>query len=76
MKRIALALLHIAWLGGLWFGLAPGTEAGPASPASGLLLTDQRGLFRLADGNGDGLARCDIGAYEEVPQLFLALLRR
>ena len=29
-----------------------------------LLATDQRGFFRTADGDGDGTARCDIGAYE------------
>src|SRR5262245_61853071 len=29
-----------------------------------LLLKDQRGLRRTVDGNGDGTARCDIGAYE------------
>src|SRR5438093_10574702 len=26
--------------------------------------TDQRGVARPQDGNGDGLARCDIGAFE------------
>ena len=56
--------------------LDAGDPAGCDSPAGGLLLADQRGLFRHADGNGDGLARCDIGAFEVVPQLFLALLRR
>lgn len=29
-----------------------------------LLPTDQRGYARLADGNGDGVAGCDVGAYE------------
>ena len=31
------------------------------------LTTDQRGYPRPADGNGDGVARCDIGAYEVQP---------
>lgn len=48
------------------------TQALPAgSPAidagSGCPSTDQRGLPRPADGNGDGAAACDIGAYEYQP---------
>ena len=31
------------------------------------LLTDQRGKPRAIDGNGDGTARCDIGAFEFFP---------
>jgi hypothetical protein len=31
------------------------------------LLTDQRGKPRLVDGNGDGTAACDIGAFEFFP---------
>jgi hypothetical protein len=31
------------------------------------LLTDQRGRSRPVDGNGDGLAACDIGAFEFFP---------
>ena len=31
------------------------------------LLTDQRGRPRVVDGNGDGTASCDIGAFEFFP---------
>jgi hypothetical protein len=33
--------------------------------------TDQRGFFRLVDGNGDGVAWCDIGAFEYASFLFV-----
>ncbi len=56
--------------------LDAGDPAGCASPAGGLLLTDQRGLLRHADGNRDGQTRCDIGAYEVQLETFLPLLRR
>jgi len=42
-------------------------RANPAAPGSGgtaCVFTDQRGYFRPADGNGDGLPRCDIGSVE------------
>jgi hypothetical protein len=43
----------------------------PGSPAidrgAGCPATDQRGLVRPADGNGDGAAACDIGAVELQP---------
>ncbi len=43
--------------------------------------TDQRGFFRPVDGNGDGIAVCDMGAYEygstgQGQSLFLPLILR
>jgi len=60
---------------------SPAIDAGDPSacvnPNNGLLLTDQRGLSRAVDGNGDGVARCDIGAYEYFPYgLYLPLVLR
>jgi predicted outer membrane repeat protein len=49
-------------------------SASPAIDAAapfGNLVTDQRGFFRPADGNADGAARADIGAFERVPALDL-----
>ena len=47
---------------------SPAIDAGDPSGCpdqfGALLLKDQRGLRRTADGNRDGAARCDIGAYE------------
>lgn len=49
--------------------ISPAIDAVPAADCS--LATDQRGEFRPVDGDGDGVARCDIGAYElQVPVPF------
>ena len=43
-----------------WHGIIPD----PVDNSPALLLRDQRGFARPADGNFDGTSRCDIGAYE------------
>ena len=47
--------------------LLPGSPAIDAGDDSGCPATDQRGLPRPTDGNGDSMATCDIGAYELQP---------
>lgn len=46
-----------------------GSPAVPGSGASACELKDQRGVTRPQDGDGDGLARCDIGAVEMRPMV-------
>ena len=43
-----------------------GNPAAPGSGGSTCQATDQRGQSRPLDGNGDGSATCDIGAFERV----------
>lgn len=46
---------------------SPAIDAGDPNGCSdpwGILVTDQRGVMRQIDGNGDGADICDIGAYE------------
>lgn len=44
-----------------------GDPLGCTAPDDTLLGTDQRGALRPVDGNGDGVKRCDIGAFEYQP---------
>ncbi|CAG0934367.1 hypothetical protein TFLX_03456 [Thermoflexales bacterium] len=58
--------------------LLAGSPAIDAGTNSGCPITDQRGVARPIDGNRDGNAVCDIGAYEAPPQwqVFLPLVKR
>jgi CSLREA domain-containing protein len=58
-------------------GLGAGSAAIDAGQSSGCLPTDQRGVARPQDGDGDGAAACDIGAYEVGSfRLYLPLITR
>ncbi|MDF1512605.1 MAG: choice-of-anchor Q domain-containing protein [Anaerolineae bacterium] len=63
-------------------GLLPGSPAIDAGDPAGclakgsLLLTDQRGRSRTVDGDDDGTAVCDIGAFEAQIKTYLPLIQR
>jgi hypothetical protein len=62
----------------LTHALLRGSLAIDAADNNGCPATDQRGVARPLDGNGDGVTVCDIGAYEanQLSKLFLPLIRR
>lgn len=51
----------------LTHALLPGSPAIDAADAAACPPTDQRGIARPLDGNGDGFAVCDLGAVEAPP---------
>jgi hypothetical protein len=54
--------------------LLPGSPAIDAGDDSTCLTADQRGVARPLDGDGDGTAVCDIGAYEfELPTIMVLI---
>jgi CSLREA domain-containing protein len=60
--------------------LQSGSPAIDAGDDAACPQTDQRGLPRPVDGDGDGVASCDIGAFEagagQMSRLFLPLIQR
>ncbi len=56
--------------------LASGSPAIDAAASGGCPATDQRGVARPVDGNGDSLAACDIGAFEATAPVDLAISKQ
>lgn len=62
--------------GFVWiYALRPASPAVDAGTSTNCPTADQRGVTRPQDGNGDGTAVCDIGAYEFVPSADLQLTK-
>ena len=74
--QVTTATLKLVWQDG-WLGLESGSVAIDAGSNAVCPATDQRGVTRPRDGNGDGIAICDVGAYEFVAyRLYLPLVLR
>ncbi|HPH96934.1 MAG TPA: choice-of-anchor Q domain-containing protein [Anaerolineaceae bacterium] len=59
---------------GMLYPLKPKSPAIDAGDNTACPATDQRGMIRPLDGNIDGSAVCDLGAYESAIQVYLPLL--
>jgi hypothetical protein len=51
-----------------------GSPTNPGSSGDACATADQQGLSRPVDGNGDTLARCDIGAVERGLPAYLPVI--
>jgi uncharacterized repeat protein (TIGR01451 family)/CSLREA domain-containing protein len=56
--------------------ILPGSPAIDAAAGGSCPATDQRGVARPADGNGDSVAACDIGAFESTAGADLSISKR